>query len=139
MLSSSWWKIMFLTLMGMAVCTCGRAPPTTKNTQRHINILNESGTNVEIHWIHPTTRAPTLMSTPHVMNGASFPVDSFIGHEFEVRELPSVKTGVCRSDDQTCRSAFFVVSGNQDQGAYALSSPLHIRFDGCVCVICAEI
>ena len=47
--------------------------------------------------------------------GANDALNSHVGHEFEVRELPSVKTGVCRSEDQTCRTANFVVSGNNDQ------------------------
>jgi len=55
------------------------------------------------------------MSSPNVMNGATFNLNSFAGHEFEVRELPSVATGVCKSEDQTCHSAFFAVSENDDQ------------------------
>jgi hypothetical protein len=77
--------------------------------------MNESGSRVEIYWIHPQTREATLMSSPNVMNGATFPLNSFVGHEFEVRELPSVKSGVCSSEDQTCRSNFFTVSENADQ------------------------
>ena len=103
----------FLTLA--LVVESGAEPATTKATSRQIKILNESGSKVEIHWIHPQTRVGTLMSAPNVMNGASFPLNSFIGHEFEVRELPSVATGVCQSEDQTCRTALFPVSGNDDQ------------------------
>jgi hypothetical protein len=65
--------------------------------------------------VHPQTRATTLMSTPHVLNGASFPIDSYVGHEFKVLELPSAK-GVCRSPDNTCGSTIFAVSENEDQG-----------------------
>jgi hypothetical protein len=50
------------------------------------------------------------------MNGASFPLNSFAGHEFEIRELPSATTGVCKGEDQVCRSAYFAVSENDDQG-----------------------
>jgi hypothetical protein len=104
----------FLTL-ALVVETGAEVPATNKATSRNIKILNESGGKVEIHWIHPQTRAATLMSTPNVMNGASFPLNSYIGHEFEVRELPSTTTGVCPSEDQTCRTALFPVSGNADQ------------------------
>jgi hypothetical protein len=55
------------------------------------------------------------MSDPHILNGADFSLNSFIGHEFEVRELPSMRTGSCKSKDQTCRNDFFAVSENEDQ------------------------
>jgi hypothetical protein len=91
-------------------------PKTNKQTARDIKILNESGSRVEVYWIHPQTRAASLMSSPNVMNGASFPLNSFAGHEFEIRELPSATTGVCKGEDQVCRSAYFAVSENDDQG-----------------------
>lgn len=47
-------------------------------------------------------------------DGADFPLDSFVGHEFEVRELPG-KSGQCR--DTTCQNAYFAVSENDDQVA----------------------
>jgi hypothetical protein len=59
------------------------APPTTKATARLIKVLNESGSRVEIYWIHPQTRATTLLTTPNIMNGATFPLNSYVGHEFE--------------------------------------------------------
>ena len=49
------------------------------------------------------------------MNGAEFPLNSFVGHEFELREVPTKSTGLCKSEDQTCRNSFFVVSQNRDQ------------------------
>ena len=55
------------------------------------------------------------MTNPNIANGGDFALNSFIGHEFEVRELPSTRTGNCESEDQTCRNGFFVVSGNDDQ------------------------
>ena len=68
-----------------------------------------------VYWIHPDTRDVHIMSNPFVMNGASFPLNSYVGHEFEVRELPSEATGECKSEDQTCRSTYFVVSENNAQ------------------------
>jgi hypothetical protein len=57
-----------------------------------------------------------MSSTNGVFSGATFPLQTFVGHEFELRELPSEKTGVCDSPDQTCRSATFVISENDNQG-----------------------
>lgn len=91
-----------------------------RSDSRHISILNHSGRRVQILWIHPDTKEGVLMSDPHVANGADFPLDSFVGHTFEARELPSKKTGECQSSDDgpgVCRRALFTVSENDEQVA----------------------
>jgi len=89
-------------------------PATTKSTERSLNIVNNSGVHVALYWVHPDTREGSLMSEK-IPNGGSFSVNSFIGHEFELRQLPSARTGVCKSEDQTCGTSFFTVSPNYDQ------------------------
>jgi hypothetical protein len=69
--------------VGVVVLVDAAAPPTTKATARLIKVLNESGSRVEIYWIHPQTRQTTILTDPHIMNGATFPLNSFVGHEFE--------------------------------------------------------
>jgi len=96
-----------------AVVTAGSA--TTKTTARPIKVVNDSGSRVGLYWIHPDTREAFIMSNPDIVSGADFGLDSFIGHEFEARELPAAKTGVCKSEDQTCRNGFFKVSENWEQ------------------------
>ncbi|KAL3911204.1 MAG: hypothetical protein SGILL_007372, partial [Bacillariaceae sp.] len=51
-----------LTLLLLLYTTtlAARPPPTNKSTSRNIKILNESGSKVEIYWIHPSTREGTL-------------------------------------------------------------------------------
>jgi hypothetical protein len=49
------------------------------------------------------------------MQGANFPLNSFINHEFEVREVPVTSTGACKSENQVCRSTSFVVSPGDEQ------------------------
>jgi hypothetical protein len=113
--------LLLLLLLGSTTTAAAkqkRPPPTNKSTSRSIQILNESGSRLEVYWIQPQTRVGTLMSTPDVMNGASFPLNSYVGHEFELRELPSKSTGVCKSDDQTCRSVYFAVTENDDQSEF---------------------
>jgi hypothetical protein len=111
------WKILFV---GLAVLQAvwASAPPTTKATQRPIKILNESGSKVEIYWVHPQTGALSLMSTPNVLNGASFNLNSFVGHAFDVRELPSGKMGICKGQEQTCRTNHLAVTENSEQSKW---------------------
>jgi len=103
------------------------APKTNKQTERKINILNESGSRVEIYWINPSSREGVLMTVPDVMNGANFPLNSFVGHEFEVRELPSASTGLCKSEGQVCRTTLFTVSPGDEQ-TFTISKMFQIRF-----------
>jgi len=92
-------------------------PATTKTTERNILFVNNYSSRIELYWVHPDTREGFLMSNPDIMSGADFNLNSFIGHEFEVREKPSIRTGVCKSEDQTCRNHFLKVSENNDQVA----------------------
>lgn len=84
---------------------------------RGINIVNNSGARVEVHWVHPSTGERVLQSSPFIHNGASLHLNSFVTHSFEVREMPG-KSGKCLGDDQTCRLGYFTVNENDDQSIY---------------------
>lgn len=83
---------------------------------RSINIMNESGRRVEIHWINPDDGSMVLQSTPDDLNGASLSLNSYAGHNFEVRELPAKKTMECAGEEKQCRIDRFTVKSTQDQG-----------------------
>lgn len=76
---------------------------------RKFQILNEGQSKVELYWIHPQTRDAVIMSNPDIIPGAEFPLDSFVAHEFEVRELK------CQTDIGSCKKCGFAVSSNEDQ------------------------
>lgn len=67
------------------------------------------------------------MTTPDIMNGATFPLDSFVGHEFEVREVPATSTGLCKSEDQVCRTLLFSVSPGDEQ-TFTVDKEFRLRF-----------
>ena len=85
-------------------------------TERSITIMNESGRRVDIHWVHPDTGEMVLQSNPDILNGASMDLNSYVGHTFQVRELPAKKTGVCAGEGEVCRVDHFTVNTNADQG-----------------------
>lgn len=70
---------------------------------------------MELYWIHPTTKALSLLTTPFIYDGATFPLQTYVGHEFEVRELANAKTGECYGGEQTCKIGHFAISENDDQ------------------------
>lgn len=87
-----------------------------RGIKRNIKIINDTSGRILIFWVHPQTREPSLMSdAAGIPSGADFPLDSFVGHEFEVRELASQRTGACK--DNVCRHAYFAVSENDEQTA----------------------
>lgn len=127
-----WKRVPVLAGLAVLLAVCAAAPPTTKATERPIKILNESGSKVEIYWVHPQTGALSIMSTPNVLNGASFNLNSFIGHEFEIRELPSSKTGTCKGEEQTCRTNYLAVTENSEQSKYSRSRNSWSLFEFCL-------
>jgi hypothetical protein len=90
------------------------------STDRPIRLFNDAGVKVEVYWINPTTRAASLMSTPSIYDGAQMPLNSFVGHEFELREVPAADTGACANEDKVCHSVNFLVSENDNQGELVL-------------------
>lgn len=89
-----------------------------RGINRSIKIINDTGGKIEIYWIHPDTREPSLMSSPYVVTGADFPLESYVGHEFEAREMGDTATGTCnKAADKVCRHVFFAVTDNDEQSA----------------------
>ena len=70
--------------------------------------------------MYPLNIIIIIIFTQDILHGASFALNSFIGHTFQVRELPAKKTGVCAGEDETCRVDHFTVNANQDQGEFSL-------------------
>ena len=98
-----------LLLSLMSIPTGGQQ----SNLARPIQFLNQSGRNIELYWIHPLTREQVLQSNPLIHNGASFSLNSYIGHEFEIRETPTKGSNYCA--DRECNVSFVNVTGAEDQ------------------------
>ena len=81
---------------------------------RSMRVRNESGVKLDIFWIHPTTRelAASHTSGDGIVFGAESGILSYVGHEFEVREMPN-KHGKCH--DTECRKTYFACNDNEDQ------------------------
>jgi hypothetical protein len=105
----------FLLLLSLFL-PCAVVGKVAGGVNRSIRIINESQSKISVYWVHPVTRETVLMTSPDIVAGSEFPLDSYVGHEFEARELPSVKTGLCQhSADQVCRRAVWSLSENEEQ------------------------
>lgn len=84
---------------------------------RHVDVLNQSGRRFDIFWINRRTNPVSYH--PNSENGEGYPygatagIASYVGHEFEIREMPSKKTGTCLFDK--CRTSYFQVNDRQKQ------------------------
>lgn len=100
------------------IMTCMEAFVSANPSARSFALMNNSGHRVEVYWMHVQTNELVIQSSPHVYNGATFNLNSFVGHKFELRELPGQKSGECGrkdSDDKSCRVNYLTVSENEDQ------------------------
>lgn len=103
--------VMLWTSYALFLCILRSIVPTGASTQipRNFRLLNESNDRIELYWIHPQTGEEFMMSNPTILPGADFPLDSFVDHKFEVREMK------CQQDLATCKKCTFVVSENDEQ------------------------
>lgn len=102
-------------LSGKSKTNFGIVAVFAQEIDRKINVVNESGHRVEIYWVHPNTGELMRQSDPHIFNGATFSLNSYLGHKFQATELPGIKSGVCGSVRNTCRKNWFTVNENHDQ------------------------
>ncbi len=84
---------------------------------RSLRIVNQAGHRIDVFWINRWENDALSLSTAEggVLFGTESGLNSFIGHEFEVHELPSKKTGTCGGEGGVCRKGHFQVNANDDQ------------------------
>ena len=85
-------------------------------TERKITVMNNSGHRIDVHWIHPETDEMELLGD--LLSGASTDFNSYVGHAFQVRELPSEETGACEGEEETCRIDHFTENTDKDQSEF---------------------
>jgi hypothetical protein len=86
------------------------------DNQRSFHFQNLSGRRVDVLWVN-VNKTPNDFVSQNGGEGYPYGGDtnilSYIGHEFEIRELPSKKTNSCLFEE--CRKARFKVNDQQNQ------------------------
>lgn len=120
----SWNRLLMVTMTFMMfisklLVVVGRKRRDGHPLSRSVRVINQSGYRIDIFWIHPETNelAESNTNNDGIMFGSETYISSYVGHEFEVQELPSNKTGLCRSSGQSddCLKIYFTVNNNEDQ------------------------
>lgn len=102
-LAKSLLSLICLTLVG-----------SSNSQERSFEIINESGANFDLFWLNPKNGEGVKLSPASIIDGERFPLNSFVGHEFELREVPLTEGGNCSSPDKVCHKGNFVVSENEN-------------------------
>jgi len=89
---------------------------TSNDTERSIQIVNECNHRLELFWVRVGTgELVKQIDGNALVGGATSSLNSFVGHTFQVNELPGLKSGQCKSAYQQCKIATFTVNKNQNQ------------------------
>ena len=82
---------------------------------RSIRVINESGASIDLFWIHSETGllADSNTDGEGIMYGGETGISSYVGHQFEVQEMPSKSSRSCKR--KLCRKAYFTCNANEDQ------------------------
>jgi hypothetical protein len=111
---------LLIILVAFAAPSQARRRKNFKGTERSIRILNQSGVKTDAYWIHTQTREISESQTEGkgIVYGADTGISSFVGHSFEIQELPNARTNKCVR--KMCRKAYFTVNENEEQCKYTL-------------------
>jgi hypothetical protein len=87
------------------------------NLKRNFSIVNDAGVKIEVFWVEPKTREAIIMTASNIgiSDGGKMPFDSYVGHEFEIREMPAAETGECGNENNVCHSTTFIVPEKENR------------------------
>lgn len=87
-------------------CCCLLDIATAGTLSKHVDILNQSGGNLEVYWIDPSSNAQVPFSD--VYNGTQLKVASYINHTFVVRQT--------KAETKESRTGYVTVTEDDTQG-----------------------
>jgi hypothetical protein len=86
--------------------------------QRSVSVSNLSGRRVDVFWINDSQTPVTYVSNSDKQEGYPYGGEtamlSYVGHKFEIREMPRKATGMC--DQEECAKGYFEVNDQEKQG-----------------------
>jgi len=97
-------------------------------TGRDIHIINRSDVKVDIFWVNPTNGELVKSVEVGILKGTDTQIQSYIGHEFEIQELPKKTTGKCTGENDECMKGRFVVTSNEDQ-KFLIENDLSVSYE----------
>lgn len=109
-------------------CASSRIRKSDNPTGRDIQIVNQSEVKVDVFWVNPNTRELVKSVDTGIMKGTDSLINSYIGHQFEIHELPRKTSKLCRGENNECRKGTFTVTNNEDQ-RFTINEDLRITYE----------
>ena len=109
------WTLVVLSLLTSSPVSAGRIRKDDNPMARDIQILNNADVKVQVFWVNPTSGELVVSVEAGILKGMDTLLNSYIGHTFEVQEVKSKKTNLCRGPEGECRITRFTVTNNEDQ------------------------
>jgi hypothetical protein len=108
--------VLLLLSVSVQSAILGRNRSSGSSKQRSFFFRNQSGRRVDVLWVN-VFKTPNDFVSQNEGEGYPYGGDtsvlSYIGHTFEIREMPSKKTKSCLNEE--CRKARFTVNDQENQ------------------------
>eukprot|EP00529_Nitzschia_sp_RCC80_P018376 CAMPEP_0113504270 /NCGR_PEP_ID=MMETSP0014_2-20120614/34624_1 /TAXON_ID=2857 /ORGANISM="Nitzschia sp." /LENGTH=498 /DNA_ID=CAMNT_0000399365 /DNA_START=277 /DNA_END=1769 /DNA_ORIENTATION=+ /assembly_acc=CAM_ASM_000159 len=109
-----------IQLLGSCCCfLCLLTVPITASEDVIVKLRNDSGEFISVHWVHPQTKEPTLLS--QIPPNQTSTLNSFYNHQFQIHQEPDKETGLCGADSEKkeengeCKINYFNVERRPQQ------------------------
>jgi len=109
-------NLFYILLFTAATFTC------SNESGIEIHIVNASGGKIDAYWINPNTSNTEIVGTYADDPLKKHRMNSFVGHVFEIREVPDEKGSGCGNGGGVCRVGRFEVGPEEGQFALVTSS-----------------
>jgi hypothetical protein len=86
-------------------------------TARSLKVINRSGVTIDVFWIHSVTGVLSESQTKGegIVFGSETGISSYVGHAFEVQEMPKIANSTTCRKNLPCRKAYFACNAHHDQ------------------------
>eukprot|EP00521_Asterionellopsis_glacialis_P017265 CAMPEP_0195299854 /NCGR_PEP_ID=MMETSP0707-20130614/26307_1 /TAXON_ID=33640 /ORGANISM="Asterionellopsis glacialis, Strain CCMP134" /LENGTH=479 /DNA_ID=CAMNT_0040362365 /DNA_START=23 /DNA_END=1462 /DNA_ORIENTATION=+ len=94
---------------------------------RDITMSNNSPHSYDVYWIHPQSGEATKLNPDPVTPGQNFPLQSYVHHTFQVRQVASPGKSTCDTPNDTCHVREFQVLETHEQFIDVVGDDFEIR------------
>lgn len=120
-------KLILFCSLAVTMARSRRPSGSIRPVGAHVTIINESPSKVGIFWVNLNSPGDNLR-IGEIVAHERVSLDSFVGHEFEIHEMPDETTGECNAKDKTCRVTYFPVKDG-DKQMYSINDSFEVVYD----------
>ena len=95
--------------------------PRENESQRSVQVINNSGRRINVYWVNDldSSKPVELVSQSDDGDGYAYGAETglqtYVGHTFEIQEMPGKKSKVCTNNNDACWKRRFQVNSEEGQ------------------------